>query len=69
LERQKTLQWLASFADEPEKKLDLLLRRTIPSTGEWLLESPEFVEFTNGSEGARSLWCHGLPGAGKTYLS
>jgi hypothetical protein len=69
LERQKTLQWLASFADEPEKKLELLLRSTIPSTGGWLLESPEFVEFTNGGEKARSLWCHGLPGAGKTYLS
>ncbi|KAL8719944.1 MAG: hypothetical protein Q9225_003121 [Loekoesia sp. 1 TL-2023] len=37
------------------------------STGEWLLELPVFRSWLNGASGV--LWCHGMPGAGKTVLT
>ncbi|KAJ7362830.1 hypothetical protein DFH08DRAFT_841545 [Mycena albidolilacea] len=36
-------------------------------TGEWLLVDPLFKRWESGS--ARTLWCHGIPGAGKTVLA
>ena len=68
LENQKVLEWLADYADDSRKKLQSLIRDTVPGTGKWLLESDRFIEFVKGNERA-SLWCEGLPGAGKTYLS
>ncbi|KAI8242562.1 Serine/threonine-protein phosphatase 6 regulatory ankyrin repeat subunit B [Colletotrichum sp. SAR 10_96] len=38
-----------------------------PGTGEWFIESVEFVYWK--SEILRHLWLHGLPGCGKTVLS
>ncbi|KAJ7440551.1 ankyrin repeat domain-containing protein, partial [Mycena galericulata] len=35
-------------------------------TGEWLLADPLFKQWESGS--GRTLWCHGIPGAGKTVL-
>ncbi|KAF7343788.1 NACHT and ankyrin domain protein [Mycena sanguinolenta] len=35
-------------------------------TGEWLLADPVFKEWQYSSGG--TLWCHGIPGAGKTVL-
>ncbi|KAJ7784808.1 hypothetical protein B0H14DRAFT_313565 [Mycena olivaceomarginata] len=36
-------------------------------TGEWLLTDPRFQQWESGSGG--TLWCHGIPGAGKTVLA
>ncbi|KAF7365804.1 ANK-REP-REGION domain-containing protein [Mycena venus] len=36
-------------------------------TGEWLLVEPHFQEWESGS--GRTLWCRGIPGAGKTILA
>ncbi|KAJ7336936.1 ankyrin repeat-containing domain protein [Mycena albidolilacea] len=38
-----------------------------PGTGGWLLVQPEFREWELGS--GRTLWCRGIPGAGKTVLA
>ncbi|KAJ7351374.1 hypothetical protein DFH08DRAFT_694503 [Mycena albidolilacea] len=35
-------------------------------TGGWLLEDPVFKKWESGS--GSTLWCHGIPGAGKTVL-
>ncbi|KAJ7602970.1 hypothetical protein B0H17DRAFT_968868 [Mycena rosella] len=35
-------------------------------TGEWLLADPLFKQWESGS--GRTLWCRGIPGAGKTVL-
>ncbi|KAL2687952.1 hypothetical protein Neosp_005522 [[Neocosmospora] mangrovei] len=42
---------------------------SVDTCGKWLLESPDFIRFTQGDDDFKSLWCYGLPGAGKTYLS
>ncbi|KAJ6605260.1 ankyrin repeat-containing domain protein [Mycena vulgaris] len=36
-------------------------------TGEWFLAEPHFQEWESGS--GRTLWCPGIPGAGKTVLA
>ncbi|KAJ6571215.1 ankyrin repeat-containing domain protein, partial [Mycena capillaripes] len=36
-----------------------------PGTGEWLLADPDFQEWKSAGG---TLWCHGIPGAGKTIL-
>lgn len=37
-----------------------------PGTGTWILRSPEWADWLAGKH--RSLWIHGIPGAGKTVL-
>ncbi|KAF9774219.1 hypothetical protein IL306_007815 [Fusarium sp. DS 682] len=41
-------------------------RRTL-KTGQWLLSHPKFVGWVNGTQ--RCLWCPGIAGAGKTFLT
>ncbi|KAL8827130.1 MAG: hypothetical protein Q9170_007136 [Blastenia crenularia] len=48
------------------KHQDIASARTT-STGEWLLKSPSFHAWLNGPD--QVLWCHGMPGAGKTVLA
>jgi ankyrin repeat protein len=39
--------------------------KCIPGTSTWIFKAPQFVQWSSTEEGARLLWCHGLPGAGK----
>jgi Cdc6-like AAA superfamily ATPase len=43
------------------------LEKWQPGTGQWFLDSPEFVAWVNGHNPA--LICFGIPGAGKTILA
>jgi len=54
-----------SFRD---KHADLQSRRT-EGLGKWLFKTPEYVKWLDETSDARTLWCYGNPGAGKTYLS
>ncbi|KAJ7481303.1 hypothetical protein B0H11DRAFT_1863196 [Mycena galericulata] len=64
-ERMKIIAWLSP--------LNFFLRHADISqarqegTGGWLLADPDFQEWESGS--GRTLWCHGIPGAGKTVLA
>ncbi|KAJ6467774.1 hypothetical protein C8R45DRAFT_1019072 [Mycena sanguinolenta] len=66
-ERTKIIEWLAP------PPLNFFLRQADvscarqPGTGEWLLADPRFQRWKSGSGG--TLWCHGIPGAGKTILA
>jgi Cdc6-like AAA superfamily ATPase len=51
-----------------EKHRDLQLRR-MPELGQWLLNMPKFKLWREGSLPKSTLWCHGAPGAGKTFLT
>lgn len=44
-----------------------ILRRSHPGTGKWMLESKEFQQWSSSHN--ETLWCPGIPGAGKTYLA
>jgi hypothetical protein len=64
-EDEKILKSLSPL--EPHsKQLDVLSRRH-EGTGGWLLRSPEFRRWEDGTN--KVLWCPGIPGAGKTVLT
>ena len=44
-----------------------ILNRCHAGTGKWMLESYEFQQWSSGHN--ETLWCPGIPGAGKTYLA
>ncbi|KAJ7159603.1 ankyrin repeat-containing domain protein [Mycena filopes] len=64
-ERSRLIEWLSP--------INFFLRHADVSqtrqagTGQWLLAHPDFQEWESGSVG--TLWCYGIPGAGKTILA
>ncbi|KAF7365903.1 Ankyrin [Mycena venus] len=64
-ERVQILDWLSPI-NFFLRKTDISRMRQ-PGTGGWLLEDPRFQEWVSGS--GRTLWCRGIPGAGKTILA
>lgn len=63
-ERRKIID-LISTTDGEAYQADTFSRRQ-EGTGQWLLEAPEFRAWLN--EGRQTLFCPGMPGAGKTIL-
>lgn len=50
--------------------LDWLLNRSCDGSAQPLLDNADFVRWSDASDQSmRSLWLHGIPGAGKTFLS
>ncbi|THC87589.1 hypothetical protein EYZ11_012965 [Aspergillus tanneri] len=64
-QHQIYLDWL-SPAVYATQQCDYISRRQ-PETGEWFLESPEFQTWLEKPQ--QTLFCPGIPGAGKTILS
>ncbi|KAI2839829.1 hypothetical protein CBS147321_10870 [Aspergillus niger] len=64
-EEEKCLEWL-SLPDYAIQQSDLVGRRQ-PGTGVWFLETPEFRTWVQSSQ--QTLFCPGIPGAGKTMLA
>ncbi|KAH7353153.1 hypothetical protein BKA66DRAFT_516228 [Pyrenochaeta sp. MPI-SDFR-AT-0127] len=67
-DRQKhhlIMDWLSS-ADFPAQQSDFISHRQ-GETGQWFLDSPEFIEWVQGS--SQTLFCPGIPGAGKTMMA
>ncbi|KAJ7028851.1 hypothetical protein C8F04DRAFT_1398720 [Mycena alexandri] len=64
MERAKITEWLSP--------INFFLRQADISqsqqkgTGGWLLADPQFQQWESGS--GKTLWCHGIPGVGKTVL-
>ncbi|TVY27700.1 putative ankyrin repeat protein [Lachnellula hyalina] len=63
--RQTILDWITSI-DHAAQQSNFLSRRQ-PGTGQWLLVSAEFTAWVGTSK--RTLFCPGIPGAGKTVLT
>jgi hypothetical protein len=61
----KIMKWLSpdSFAAQQS---DLITRKQA-DTGQWFLDSREFTEWVNGT--SQTLFCPGIPGAGKTMMA
>ncbi|KAF1811509.1 ankyrin [Eremomyces bilateralis CBS 781.70] len=64
-QRQTMLDWL-SPTDFPAQQHDIISRRQ-EDTGQWFIDSPEFQEWSQGAN--RTLFCPGIPGAGKTMMT
>ncbi|KAJ7441378.1 ankyrin repeat-containing domain protein, partial [Mycena galericulata] len=63
--RQNFLNWLSPI-NFFQRQADIF-RVWQEGTGEWLLADPKFQEWKTGS--GKTLWCPGIPGAGKTVLA
>jgi len=61
----ETLNWLTEIDYGPQHS-DFLRRRQ-PGTGQWLLDSFKYQAWLNA--GKQTLFCPGIPGAGKTILT
>jgi Cdc6-like AAA superfamily ATPase len=61
----ETMEWLSpdNFAAQQS---DLITRKQA-DTGQWFLDSPEFTDWVNGT--GQTLFCPGIPGAGKTMMA
>ncbi|KAG9185957.1 hypothetical protein G6011_02513 [Alternaria panax] len=64
-ERQEILDRFLSVNPQESFRMNIRIRHT--TTGLWLTETDEFIEWMNGSD--LHLWLTGIPGAGKTILS
>jgi hypothetical protein len=64
-EDTKVLNWL-TMVDYGPQQSDYIRRRQA-GTGQWLLDSAEFQEWLNTDN--QTLFCPGIPGAGKTILT
>ncbi|KAL8343422.1 hypothetical protein RB598_004658 [Gaeumannomyces tritici] len=64
-EDQAILDWVAP--DDYGSKQSCTLRLRQPGTSQWLLDREEFKTWLGGDGG--SLFCRGIPGAGKTILT
>lgn len=64
-ESLKILDWFCSF-DHGLHLADILNKRA-PETGTWFLKSPELMGWLKGTR--KTLFCPGMPGAGKTFIA
>lgn len=65
IEYRKILDWL-SPTDYSTQQADFIRRRQ-EGTGQWLLKSKEFVTWLDDT--GKTLFCPGIPGAGKTMIA
>jgi Cdc6-like AAA superfamily ATPase len=61
----KILNWIK--LSDPSSNHNAARTKHQPTTGTWFLESEQFVSWIEGR--IKSIWIHGIPGAGKTILS
>ncbi|KAM6538209.1 hypothetical protein FALCPG4_000090 [Fusarium falciforme] len=61
----KILEWLTTVDYAPQH--NDLFRQRQPGTGQWFLDSQEFQTWVTSK--TRKLFCHGIPGAGKTLIT
>ncbi|KAJ7336849.1 hypothetical protein DFH08DRAFT_749112, partial [Mycena albidolilacea] len=64
-ERTQIIEWLSPI-NFFLRHADISQARE-PGTGEWLLADPRFQHWKSSS--GSTIWCHGIPGAGKTVLA
>ncbi|KAJ7044895.1 ankyrin repeat-containing domain protein [Mycena alexandri] len=65
MDRTRIIDWLSPI-NFFERQEDIFNARE-PGTGDWLLADSRFKQWEASS--GEILWCHGMPGAGKTVLS
>ncbi|KAJ7487830.1 ankyrin repeat-containing domain protein [Mycena latifolia] len=65
MKRAELIEWFSPLNSFP-RQAEIFSSRQ-PGTGEWLLEDSRFKAWKSSPGG--TIWCHGIPGAGKTVLA
>ncbi|KAL8946283.1 MAG: hypothetical protein Q9222_007299 [Ikaeria aurantiellina] len=63
--QRETINWFSPLNFNQSHKE--ILARHCEGTGDWLFQSAEFNEWASGK--SKTLWCTGIPGAGKSVLA
>jgi hypothetical protein len=63
--QRNLLEWI-SLSDYPAQQSDIIKRRQ-EGTGQWFLDAPEVAQWL--SKAKATLFCPGIPGAGKTMVA
>lgn len=66
-EKQDLLNWLSVLNVQAQH--DKIHAARTQNTGSWFLQDEDFLRWRDDRAGSHLLWCHGLPGSGKTVLS
>ena len=64
-EQKAILKWLTPVEYSPQQNVNIARRQS--GTGQWLLASTEYQTWVDTR--GRTLFCPGIPGAGKTFLA
>ncbi|KAK8121286.1 hypothetical protein PG999_005406 [Apiospora kogelbergensis] len=65
VELKKALDWISTLDFLTLQKASQ--RQPLTGTGEWFLHHPQIRGWCEGR--TKAIWCHGIPGAGKTVLA
>lgn len=66
-ENHDLLNWLSNL--NVQSQHDKIQGARTPDTGSWFLRDETFLRWRGACADSHLLWCHGLPGSGKTVLS
>ncbi len=61
------LKWLTP--SEPLEAHLGIRESRLTDTRQWLLENPKFMAWLDDKQASNVVWCHRIPGAGKTVIS
>lgn len=68
-ERKQILDWISKECDRHTDRQKWLIGRHEPGTRKWLFDSPEWQTWASDQGKGTTLFCPGIPGAGKTHAS
>ena len=68
-EKQEILDWVSADSQRHTDRLNWLVNRREPGTRKWLFDSPQWQAWISDEERGTTLYCPGIPGAGKTHAS
>lgn len=67
--RREMLHWISKEYITHVTRFNSLKQRRESGTRKWLFESPEWHEWTHSDSEGATLYCPGIPGAGKTFTT
>lgn len=68
-EQKQILDWISKDCERQTDRLNWLISRHEPGTRKWLFDSTEWRAWTSDQGKGTTLFCPGIPGAGKTHAS
>lgn len=68
-EQQQILDWVSKDCERQRDRLNWLIQRRDVGTRRWLFDSPRWQTWISDEGRGTTLFCLGIPGAGKTHTS